>query len=135
MNFHLNIVSSENFVCSELINKIQVSGDKGQLGIYPGHLQLLSFLKPGIICYINNDNRKKYIYLSGGIIEIQPDVVNIITKIAIRIKKLDESSIVQEEHNIKNAIKNSFIINKSQLLTELCNEFRNIREKLIRISA
>ncbi|XBC38737.1 MAG: ATP synthase F1 subunit epsilon [Buchnera aphidicola (Melaphis rhois)] len=126
MKCNLNVVSPENIVYFGLVNKIKVSGDEGELGVYPGHLQLLSFLKPGTLYFLDNNDKQHYIYLSGGIIEINPRKINILTDVAFRFSKLDKKSIIQSEQIIRQKIQNSFIINKKKILKELSHNLEKI---------
>ncbi|XBC44385.1 MAG: ATP synthase F1 subunit epsilon [Buchnera aphidicola (Schlechtendalia peitan)] len=124
MTFCLNLASHCGYIYIGPINKIQVSGEKGELSIYPGHLQLLSFLQSGIINFFDKNNKKHFIYISGGIIEVQPKIVNIITDIAVKISKFDKTSIVIIENSIRHVINNSLIVNKKKLLEKLSNIFK-----------
>ncbi|XBC43336.1 MAG: ATP synthase F1 subunit epsilon [Buchnera aphidicola (Meitanaphis flavogallis)] len=126
MMCHLNITSPEEFIYFSSIKKIQVLGSTGNLGIYPGHLQLLSFIKSGILYVLDQNNKMNYIYLSGGIIEIQPETINILTDIIYKILKLDRKSIIKIEYIIKQKIKNSFIKHKKKLLQTLSYELSKI---------
>ncbi|XBC42310.1 MAG: ATP synthase F1 subunit epsilon [Buchnera aphidicola (Meitanaphis elongallis)] len=123
---YLSVVNPEELIYSGIINKIQVSGDKGEFGVYPGHLQLLSCLKAGILYILDENNNVYYIYLSGGIIEIQPQRINILTNIFFKISKLDEKSILIIENDIKKKLENSFIVNKKRLLKELPYELKKL---------
>ncbi|XBC42829.1 MAG: ATP synthase F1 subunit epsilon [Buchnera aphidicola (Kaburagia rhusicola ensigallis)] len=128
---HLNITSPEEFIYFSSIKKIQVLGSAGNLGIYPGHLQLLSFIKSGILYILDQNNKMNYIYLSGGIIEIQPETINILTGIIYKILKLDQKSIIKIEYIIKKKIKNSFIEHKKKLLQTLPYELSKINSSNI----
>ncbi|XBC38203.1 MAG: ATP synthase F1 subunit epsilon [Buchnera aphidicola (Floraphis choui)] len=121
---HLNIVSPKNFIYFKSIKKIRVSGSKGELGIYPGHLQLLSFIKSGILYCLDKNNKKNYIYLSEGIIEIQPMTINILTDIFLKIENLNEQFITQIINDITEEIKKSFITEKEKLLKKLSYELK-----------
>ncbi|XBC37685.1 MAG: ATP synthase F1 subunit epsilon [Buchnera aphidicola (Meitanaphis microgallis)] len=123
---YLSVVNPEELIYSGIINKIQVSGDKGEFGVYPGHLQLLSCLKAGILYILDENNNVYYIYLSGGIIEIQPQRINILTNIFFKISKLDKKSILMIENDIKKKLENSFIVNKKRLLKELPYELKKL---------
>lgn len=126
MMCHLNITSPEEFIYFSSIKKIQVLGSTGNLGVYPGHLQLLSFIKSGILYVLDQNNKMHYIYLSGGIIEIQPEAINILTGVIYKILKLDQKSIIKIEYIIKKKIKNSFIEHKKKLLQTLSYELSKI---------
>ncbi|PPS64936.1 ATP synthase F1 subunit epsilon [Pantoea sp. BRM17] len=57
---------------SGLVQRIQVSGSEGELGIHPGHAPLLTAIKPGMIRIVKQHGDEEYIYLSGGVLEVQP---------------------------------------------------------------
>ncbi|VFP86572.1 ATP synthase epsilon chain [Candidatus Erwinia haradaeae] len=95
MTFHLDVVSSELRIFSGNVKSIQVSGSEGELGIYPKHTPLLTTIKPGMVRILNTNNDNEIIYLSGGILEVQPFVVSILADTAIRGKDLDEKRILQ----------------------------------------
>ncbi len=69
MTYHLDVVSAEQQMFSGLVQRIQVSGSEGELGIYPGHAPLLTAIKPGMIRIVKQHGEEEYIYLSGGVLE------------------------------------------------------------------
>ena len=75
MTYHLDVVSAEQQMFSGLVEKIQVTGSEGELGIYPGHAPLLTAIKPGMIRIVKQHGHEEFIYLSGGILEVQPGSV------------------------------------------------------------
>ncbi|VFP83910.1 ATP synthase epsilon chain [Candidatus Erwinia haradaeae] len=98
MTFYLNVVSAEIRIFSGLVHSIQVSGSEGELGVYPHHTPLLTTIKPGMVSIIHTDKKKEIIFLSGGILEIQPLVVNILADTAIRGSELDERLILKAKN-------------------------------------
>ncbi len=76
MTYHLDVVSAEQQMFSGLVEKIQVTGSEGELGIYPGHAPLLTAIKPGMIRIVKQHGHEEFIYLSGGILEVQPGSVD-----------------------------------------------------------
>ncbi len=72
MTYHLDVVSAEQQMFSGLVEKIQVTGSEGELGIFPGHAPLLTAIKPGMIRIVKQLGHEEFIYLSGGILEVQP---------------------------------------------------------------
>ncbi len=89
MTYHLDVVSAEQQMFSGLVEKIQVTGSEGELGIYPGHAPLLTAIKPGMIRIVKQHGHEEFIYLSGGILEVQPGSVTVpfwrIPRFAVRI--------------------------------------------------
>ena len=73
MTYHLDVVSAEQQMFSGLVEKIQVTGSEGELGIFPGHAPLLTAIKPGMIRIVKQFGHEEFIYLSGGILEVQCD--------------------------------------------------------------
>ena len=89
MTYHLDVVSAEQQMFSGLVEKIQVTGSEGELGIYPGHAPLLTAIKPGMIRIVKQHGHEEFIYLSGGILEVQPGNVTVLADTAIRGQDLD----------------------------------------------
>ncbi|VFP82775.1 F0F1 ATP synthase subunit epsilon [Candidatus Erwinia haradaeae] len=100
MTFYLDVVSAELRIFSGSVKSIQISGSEGELGIYPNHAPLLTTIKPGMVCIVHTDQTKEIIYLSGGILEIQPAMVTILSDTAIRGSELDEHLILQAKNAV-----------------------------------
>ena len=81
-------------------------GSSGELGIYPQHLPLLSTLRPGEV-RVETDQGIESIYVSGGIIEVQPSVVTIFSDTAIRAHDLDESKAIEAKQRAQEAMANA----------------------------
>lgn len=95
----LEIVSAEVSIFSGEATHIIVTGLLGELGIYPGHTQLLTALKPGPVRIIKPDGEDEILFISGGILEVQPQLVSILADTAIRAADLDElASLAAKEH-------------------------------------
>jgi F-type H+-transporting ATPase subunit epsilon len=128
MNFHLDVVSLEKRIFSGEIKKLRVSGSEGELGIYPGHLQLLTLIKPGILYFVHKNQKKECLYISGGILEIQPFVVSVLADIAIRAIDLDRERILKDKKKAEEAVlDNSFKINKNHVLLKISQEIAKLR--------
>ncbi|MGB9096018.1 F0F1 ATP synthase subunit epsilon [Erwinia sp.] len=103
MTFHLDVVSAEQQMFSGLVQSIQVSGTEGELGIRPNHAPLLTAIKPGMVHIVKQQGDEEYIYLSGGVLEVQPGAVTVLADTAIRGTDLDEARAMEakrkaEEH-------------------------------------
>lgn len=92
MTMRLNIVSAEKEIFSSLAEMVVVPGAQGDMGIMPQHSQLLSTLKPGEVIITEQGGEKESIYVSGGIIEVQPHVVTILSDTALRASDIDEAA-------------------------------------------
>ena len=86
----LDIVSAEASIFSGEVQFVSVTGNIGELGIYPGHAPLLTSLKPGQIHAILKDGKEEVFYMSGGMLEIQPTIISILADTALRADDLDE---------------------------------------------
>ncbi|WP_178918886.1 F0F1 ATP synthase subunit epsilon [Buchnera aphidicola] len=128
MHFYLDIVSVEKRIFSGLVKKIQISGSEGEMGIYPGHTQLLSIIKPGII-YISHKNKtEECLYISGGILEVQPSIVSILADIAIRGADLDRERILKAKKQAEECFKSQDkTIKKDDLLIQISQEIAKLR--------
>ncbi|QCI21345.1 F0F1 ATP synthase subunit epsilon [Buchnera aphidicola (Hyadaphis tataricae)] len=128
MNFHLDVVSLEKRIFSGEIKKLRVSGSEGELGIYPGHLQLLTLIKPGILYVVHKNHKKECLYISGGILEIQPFIVSVLADIAIRAVDLDRELILKDKKKAEEAVlDDSFKINKNHILVKISQEIAKLR--------
>ncbi|OIZ94466.1 F0F1 ATP synthase subunit epsilon [Candidatus Rickettsiella isopodorum] len=91
----IEIVSAEDAIFSGEATHLVATGLLGELGIYPGHTQLLTALKPGPVRIIKPDGEDEILYISGGILEVQPQLVSILADTAIRAADLDELAALE----------------------------------------
>ncbi|BDY07106.1 MULTISPECIES: F0F1 ATP synthase subunit epsilon [unclassified Ferrimonas] len=89
MTLHLDVVSAEESIYSGRVQYLQVTGVEGELGIMHGHTPLLTAIKPGMVRIKKQDDSEEVIYLSGGILEVQPDNVSVLADVAIRGEDID----------------------------------------------
>ena len=85
-----SIVSAEKEIFSESVAMVVATGSMGELGITPGHSQLLTGIKPGPVKIVKENGEEEVFFLSGGFIEVQPDVVTLLSDVAIRAEDIDE---------------------------------------------
>lgn len=106
MTFHLDIVSAEKNLFSGIVESFMVTGSEGELGIYPGHAPLLTAIKPGMVRLVKQHGHEEIIYISGGMIEVQPGTATVLADTAIRGEDLDaakaEEAKRKAEENIQN---------------------------------
>lgn len=106
MTTHLDVVSAEESLFSGRVEAIQVTGSEGELGIYPGHAPLITALQPGMVRFVKQHGDEEFIYINGGMLEIQPGIVTVLADTAIRGEELDEQAaqdaIRRAEENIAN---------------------------------
>ena len=103
----LDIVSAEEEIFSQEVEMIYAPAEMGEVGISPKHAPLITKLKPGDVrAQINKDEMKTF-YVSGGILEIQPNEVTILSDTALREDDLDEERALEAEKLAQDAMKNS----------------------------
>ncbi len=85
-----DIVSAEEEIYSGPVSMVVATGEMGELGIAPKHAPLITRLKAGQVRVILPNGEEQLFYVSGGILEVQPQVVTVLTDTAIRGKDLDE---------------------------------------------
>lgn len=91
---NLNVVSAHESLFSGDIKSLQITGSEGELGIMPGHAPLLTSLKPGMALITKEDDTEEVLYLSGGMLEVQPNQVIVLADVAIRSDDLNEQAVL-----------------------------------------
>ena len=106
MTLHVNIVSAEQLLYSGIAEVVIAPGTRGELGIYPRHTPLLTTLKSGSVrIKVPNQTEEEVIYVSGGILEVQPHIVTILSDTAIRGGDLDEAKALEAKRAAEEAMK------------------------------
>ena len=106
MSFHLDIVSASDSIFSGLATMVFAPAVDGEIGITPRHAPLLTTLKPGMVRIQADNKEEKNIFVSGGILEIQPNIVTILSDTAIRAQDLDEAAAMRAKEQAQSAIDN-----------------------------
>lgn len=107
MTVHVDVVSAEAAIFSGLAEVVVVPGEMGELGIYPRHTALMTRIKPGSVRIKRPDQeQEELIYVSGGMLEVQPGVVTILADTAIRGADLDEARALQAKQDAEESMKN-----------------------------
>src|SRR5689334_17509966 len=101
-----DIVSAEESIFHGVVTMVIASGEMGELGIAPRHAPLITRLKPGQVRVILEDGEEKFYYVSGGILEVQPQVVTVLADTAIRANDLDEASARKAKEEAERALAN-----------------------------
>lgn len=101
---HCDIVSAEAEVFSGEASMVIVSGEEGELGIAPRHAPLLTRIKPGQVRVVKPDGEEEFYYVSGGVLEIQPHVVTVLSDTALRASDLDEAAALRAKEEAERAI-------------------------------
>lgn len=128
ISVHLDIVSPEAKIFSGLAELLIVTGTMGELGILPNHAPLLTSIKPGPVRVIRQGGTQDVYYISGGILEVQPNLVTILADTVIRATDLDEAeSIRAKERAAQILAKGKAESNFSNVLTQLTQAAAQLR--------
>ena len=102
----VDIVSAEAEIFSGEATMVVATGDQGELGITPRHAPLITRLKPGHVDVLLEGGERQQFYVSGGILEVQPQVVTVLADTAARATDLDEASAQQAMKEAREALAN-----------------------------
>src|ERR1700710_292829 len=105
---HVDVVSAEAQIFSGEAEFVALPGEMGELGIYPRHTPLITRIKPGAVRIVRADNdEEEFVFVAGGILEIQPGSVTVLADTAIRGKDLDEAKANAAKAAAEEALKNA----------------------------
>ena len=125
---HLNIVSAHESIFTGNVKTLQITGCEGELGIMPGHAPLITSLKPGMARIVKDDNSEEVIYLSGGMLEVQPNGIIVLADIASRANELDEQAALAAKQRAEDKINiGSKDADFAQLAIELARAVAKLR--------
>ena len=103
----VDVVSAEELIYSGQATFVALPGEVGELGIYPRHTPLISRIRAGSVRIQKPDGEEEFVFVAGGILEVQPDSVTVLSDTAVRGKDLDEeranAAKKSAEENLKNA--------------------------------
>ena len=99
-----DIVSAEEEIFRGNAQMVIATGEMGELGIAPRHAPLITRLKPGQVRVQLENGEEQFFYVSGGILEVQPNVVTVLADTAIRAKDLDEKAALEAKKAAEEAM-------------------------------
>lgn len=103
----VEVVSAEQEIFSGKATMLIATAESGELGIYPQHTPLLTNLKAGDVRVQTEDGEEQVIYVSGGILEVTPKKVTVLSDTAIRADDLDEAAALEAQRKAEKALKDS----------------------------
>jgi F-type H+-transporting ATPase subunit epsilon len=103
----VNVVSAEESIFSGEAKFVALPGESGELGIYPRHTPLITRIKPGSVRIEKADGTEEFIFVAGGILEVQPNCVTVLSDTAIRGKDLDEEKANAAKAAAEEALRNA----------------------------
>ena len=105
---HVDVVSAEESIYSGEAEFVVLPGVAGELGIYPKHTPLLTQIKPGAVrIKVPNEAEETLVFVQGGFLEVQPNVVTVLADTAIRGADLDEAKATEAKKLAEEAMKNA----------------------------
>ncbi len=104
MTIHVDIVSAEAQIFSGLAEMVYAPAVMGEVGIAPRHTPLISPLKPGEVRLDLGGGKEEFFFISGGILEVQPHVVTVLSDTAIRADDLDEATAIEAKKRAEAAL-------------------------------
>ena len=104
---HVDVVSAEESIFSGEAKFVALPGESGELGILPRHTPLITRIKPGSVRIELASGGEEFIFVAGGILEVQPNCVTVLSDTAIRGKDLDEQKAKEAQAAAEEALKNA----------------------------
>ena len=105
MTIHVDVVSAEEKIFSGLAEFVVLPGEVGELGILPGHMPLMTRIRPGAVrLKLPNQAEEELIFVAGGILEVQPGLVTVLADTAIRGHDLDEVKASEAKRKAEEAL-------------------------------
>ncbi len=104
---HVDVVSAEESIFSGDAEFVALPGEAGELGIYPRHTPLITRIRPGVVRIKSPGQDEEQVFVAGGILEVQPNVVTVLADTAIRGKDLDEAKARDAMAKAEEARKNA----------------------------
>lgn len=103
----VNVVSAEESIFSGEAEFVALPGESGELGIYPMHTPLITRIKPGAVrIKLPNQTEEEFVFVAGGILEVQPNMVTVLADTAIRGNDLDEAKALEAKKMAEEALVN-----------------------------
>jgi F-type H+-transporting ATPase subunit epsilon len=103
----VDVVSAEQQIFSGQATFVALPGEAGELGILPGHTPLITRIRPGAVRIEAENGEEEFVFVAGGILEVQPGAVTVLADTAIRGKDLDEAKADEARKRAEEALQNS----------------------------
>jgi F-type H+-transporting ATPase subunit epsilon len=104
---HVDVVSAETLIFSGEAEFVALPGEAGELGIYPKHTPLITRIRPGAVrIKVAGRNEEEFVFVAGGILEVQPNAVTVLADTAIRGGDLDEAKATEAKRKAEEMMLN-----------------------------
>lgn len=104
---HVDVVSAEESIFSGEARFVALPGETGELGIFPRHTPLITRIRPGAVRIETADGGEEFVFVAGGILEVQPGTVTVLSDTAIRGRDLDEEKAGRAKKAAEEALKSA----------------------------
>jgi F-type H+-transporting ATPase subunit epsilon len=104
MTVRVDIVSAEGAIHSGPAKMVYATAEMGEVGIAPRHTAFISRLRPGDVRVENEQGEQEHFYVSGGLLEVQPNMVTVLADTAIRARDLDEAAALEAKRRAEDAL-------------------------------
>ena len=106
MTMHVDVVSAERSIFSGVVEFLVAPAAMGEVGIYPRHAPMITKIKAGSVrLKLPDRDEEELIYVSGGLLEVQPSVVTILADTAVRGRDLDEVKALEAKQRAEEAMR------------------------------
>ena len=105
ITIHVDVVSAEESIFSGLAEFVVLPGEAGELGIMPGHIPLMTRIRPGAVrIKLPDSEKEELIFVAGGLLEVQPNMVPVLADTAVRGADLDEAKALEARKKAEEAM-------------------------------
>ena len=104
---NVDVVSAEESIFAGEAKFVALPGEAGELGILPGHAPLISRIRPGTLKIVRPDGSEEQLFVAGGILEVQPGSVTVLSDTAIRAADLDEAKAEEARKRAEESLRNA----------------------------
>ncbi len=127
--FQCKVVSVNGDLYSGEVEMLIAEGLDGQLGILANHTPLITLLKPGTMRVKTVNDESEYIYISGGVLEVQPKIVTVLADIAVRASNLDEATRAEKRREVEQMLENQKgTVDTAAALAALTETFKAVQD-------
>ncbi|HEV7814254.1 MAG TPA: F0F1 ATP synthase subunit epsilon [Janthinobacterium sp.] len=104
---HVDVVSAEELIYSGEAEFVALPGEQGELGIFPKHTPLITRIRPGAVrIQVPGQAEEEFVFVAGGLLEVQPNAVTVLADTAIRGKDLDEAKALASKKQAEETLHN-----------------------------
>ncbi len=128
--FLLNVVNIEESLFSAQITALRVTTENGDVGILQGHTPLLASIKPGNLKITDINLTEEVFYISGGFLDVQPDIVTILADTVIHSKDIDAKTVLENKNRLEGLL-HSKASTSTEYVLQLTQELAKLRTALL----